>query len=93
MHTMISAIELTALLILACFAWLIVALRKRQRTMQGPWLFLLRAFFKTGSFFTVLGQRLGCGCVLRTRQITGPAGSWLSLVCRAGSGICGTTRP
>jgi hypothetical protein len=47
--------ELTALLILTYFAWLAVALRKRQRTVQGPWLFLLRAFFPNWQFFHGLG--------------------------------------
>lgn len=47
--------ELTALLILAYFAWLAVALRKRQRKVQGPWLFLLRAFFPNWQFFHGLG--------------------------------------
>ena len=49
------AMELTALLILAYFAWLAVALRKRQRTVKGPWLFLLRAFFPNWQFFHGLG--------------------------------------
>lgn len=47
--------ELTAFLILVYFAWLVVALRKRQRTVQGPWLFLLRAFFPNWQFFHGLG--------------------------------------
>ena len=55
MDTIIRAMELTALLILAYFAWLAVALRKRQRTVQGPWLFLLRAFFPNWQFFHGLG--------------------------------------
>jgi hypothetical protein len=55
MNTIIMAMELTALLILAYFAWLAVALRKRQRTVQGPWLFLLRAFFPNWQFFHGLG--------------------------------------
>ncbi len=49
------AMELTAFLILAYFACLAVALRKRQRTVQGPWLFLLRAFFPNWQFFHGLG--------------------------------------
>jgi hypothetical protein len=53
--TIIRAMELTALLILVYFAWLVVALRKRQRTVQGPWLFLLRAFFPNWQFFHGLG--------------------------------------
>ena len=53
--TIIRAMELTALLILAYFAWLAVALRKRQRKVQGPWLFLLRAFFPNWQFFHGLG--------------------------------------
>jgi hypothetical protein len=55
MDTIMRAMELTALLILAYFAWLAVALRKRQRTVQGPWLFLLRAFFPNWQFFHGLG--------------------------------------
>jgi hypothetical protein len=55
MHTIIRTMELTALLILVYFAWLVVALRKRQRTLQGPWLFLLRAFFPNWQFFHGLG--------------------------------------
>lgn len=55
MGTIIRVMELTALLILAYFAWLAVALRKRQRTVQGPWLFLLRAFFPNWQFFHGLG--------------------------------------
>lgn len=55
MDTIIRAMELTALLILAYFAWLAVALRKRKRTVQGPWLFLLRAFFPNWQFFHGLG--------------------------------------
>jgi hypothetical protein len=55
MNTIIMAMELTALLILAYFVWLAVALRKRQRTVQGPWLFLLRAFFPNWQFFHGLG--------------------------------------
>lgn len=54
-NTIIRTMELTALLILAYFAWLAVALRKRQRTVQGPWLFLLRAFFPNWQFFHGLG--------------------------------------
>jgi hypothetical protein len=54
-NTIIRSMELTALLILAYFAWLAVALRKRQRTVQGPWLFLLRAFFPNWQFFHGLG--------------------------------------
>jgi hypothetical protein len=53
--TIMRPMELTALLILAYFAWLAVALRKRQRTVQGPWLFLLRAFFPNWQFFHGLG--------------------------------------
>lgn len=55
MDTIMRTMELTALLILAYFAWLAVALRKRQRTVQGPWLFLLRAFFPNWQFFHGLG--------------------------------------
>lgn len=47
--------EFTALFILAYFVLLAVALRKRQRTVQGPWLFLLRAFFPNWQFFHGLG--------------------------------------
>jgi hypothetical protein len=47
--------ELTAFLILVYFAGLAVALRKRQRTVQGAWLFLLRAFFPNWQFFHGLG--------------------------------------
>lgn len=55
MDTIMRAMELTTLLILAYFVWLAVALRKRQRTVQGPWLFLLRAFFPNWQFFHGLG--------------------------------------
>lgn len=47
--------EFTALFIVAYFVLLAVALRKRQRTVQGPWLFLLRAFFPNWQFFHGLG--------------------------------------
>lgn len=47
--------ELTAFFIVAYFALLAVALRRRQHTVQGPWLFLLRAFFPNWQFFHGLG--------------------------------------
>lgn len=47
--------KFTALFIVAYFALLAVALRKRQLTVQGPWLFLLRAFFPNWQFFHGLG--------------------------------------
>jgi hypothetical protein len=47
--------EFTALLTVAYFVLLAVALRKRQRTVNGPWLFLLRAFFPNWQFFHGLG--------------------------------------
>lgn len=74
MDTIIRAMELTALLILAYFAWLAVALRKRQRTVQGPWLFLLRAFFPNWQFFHGLGPapRLW----VRTQGKTSDWSSW-----------------
>lgn len=53
--TIMKVMELTAFLILAYFVGLAVALRKRQRTVQGPWLFLLRAFFPNWQFFHGLG--------------------------------------
>jgi hypothetical protein len=53
--TIMRAMDLTAFLILAYFAGLAVALRKRQRKVQGPWLFLLRAFFPNWQFFHGLG--------------------------------------
>lgn len=48
--------EFIALLIVAYFALLVLALRKRQRTFKGPWLFLLRAFFPNWQFFHGLGS-------------------------------------
>lgn len=47
--------EFTVLLIVAYFAVLAVSLRKRQRKVNGPWLFLLRAFFPNWQFFHGLG--------------------------------------
>lgn len=54
-HTIIRCMELTALFIVAYFVLLAVALRKRQRKVHGPWLFLLRAFFPNWQFFHGLG--------------------------------------
>lgn len=63
--------EFTALLIVAYFALLAVALRKRQRKVQGPWLFLLRAFFPNWQFF----HGLGPAARLRARARSA-AGHW-----------------
>jgi len=49
--------EFTALLIVAYFALLAVALRKRQRKVNGPWLFLLRAFFSKLAVLSWPGAR------------------------------------
>lgn len=54
-NTIIQGMEFTALLTVAYFVLLAVALRKRQRTVNGPWLFLLRAFFPNWQFFHGLG--------------------------------------
>ena len=63
--------ELTALFIVAYFVLLAVALRKRQRTVQGPWLFLLRAFFPNWQFFHGLGPAPRLWVRAQTNQ-----GSW-----------------
>ena len=43
--------DLTPLLIVAYFALLAIALRKRGRPIEGPWLFFFRAFFPNWKFY------------------------------------------
>jgi len=66
--------EFTALLIVAYFALLAVALRKRQRKVNGPWLFLLRAFFPNWQFFHGLGP--AARLRVRARSGTGQWSDW-----------------
>lgn len=66
--------EFTALLIVAYFALLAVALRKRQRKVQGPWLFLLRAFFPNWQFFHGLGP--AARLRVRARSTAGHWSDW-----------------
>jgi hypothetical protein len=63
--------ELTALLIVAYFGVLGWAMRQRHRVIQGPWLFMFRAFFPNWQFYHGLGQSPR----LWVRGQT-PAGDW-----------------
>lgn len=56
MHTPIKTTKLVAVLASDWFAWLVVVLCKGLRTVQGPWLFLLRAFLPNWQFFHGLGS-------------------------------------
>lgn len=47
--------ELTALLIVAYFVVLGLAMRQRKRVVHGPWLFMFRAFFPNWQFYHGLG--------------------------------------
>lgn len=46
----------TAVLVLAYFGLLTWTLKSRGRTLQGPWLFFLRAFFPNWKFFHGVGR-------------------------------------
>jgi len=46
----------TLLLFIAYFALLAWALRRPRQTVQGPWLFFLRAFFPNWKFFHAVGR-------------------------------------
>ncbi len=46
----------TLLLFIAYFALLAWALRRPKKTVQGPWLFFLRAFFPNWKFYHAVGR-------------------------------------
>ncbi|MFM8623967.1 MAG: hypothetical protein ACKOCZ_05570 [Betaproteobacteria bacterium] len=64
----------TVLLLVAYFAALAWGLRHRGRTLRGPWLFFLRAFFPNWKFFHAVGR--APHLYVRGRDVNGQCGPW-----------------
>ena len=73
-------VKITHALILLYFVFLLATLWWGPRFIQGPWLFLLRAFFPNWKFFHAVGDEprlyVRCGDASGTRGAPEPALAW-----------------
>ena len=73
-------VKITHALILLYFVFLLATLWWGPRFVQGPWLFLLRAFFPNWKFFHAVGDEprlyVRCGPPVGARQAPEPALAW-----------------
>ena len=73
-------VKITHALILLYFVFLLVTLWWGPRFVQGPWLFLLRAFFPNWKFFHAVGDEprlyVRCGAPVGTRRAPEPTLAW-----------------
>ena len=73
-------VKITHALILLYFVFLLATLWWGPRFVQGPWLFLLRAFFPNWKFFHALGDEprlyVRCGSPVGARRAPEPHLAW-----------------